>query len=98
MLFAILCTDKPASLDLRMETRPPHVEYLKSLGATLRLAGPFLGADEKPCGSMLIVDAKDSDAAKAIAAGDPYAEAGLFETTEIRRWNWTFGNPDASAV
>lgn len=95
MLFAILCTDKPGSLDLRMEIRPAHVDYLNSLGDMLRFAGPFLDHDEKPCGSMLMVEAGSIEAAHTVAAGDPYAQAGLFEKTEVRRWNWTIKNPDA---
>ena len=28
MLFVIICTDKPNSLDLRLSTRPVHVDFL----------------------------------------------------------------------
>ena len=28
MLFALICTDKPNSLDLRMSTRPEHLKHL----------------------------------------------------------------------
>ncbi|MGN5478385.1 hypothetical protein ACTMU2_19450 [Cupriavidus basilensis] len=28
------------------------------------------------------------------ASPDPYAHAGLFASVEIRRWDWTFGNPN----
>ena len=28
MLFAITCQDKPGALDLRLATRPVHLEYL----------------------------------------------------------------------
>ena len=31
MLFALICTDKPASLDLRLSMRPYHLKYLESL-------------------------------------------------------------------
>lgn len=95
MLFAILCEDKPDHLPVRLENRPAHVAYLTSLGERLSFAGPFLGEDDKPVGSMLMVDVADADAARAIAAGDPYAKAGLFAKTEIRRWNWTVNNPKA---
>jgi uncharacterized protein YciI len=95
MLFAILCDDKPGSLDLRLSTRPEHVDFLTGLGTVLKFAGPFLDADEKPCGSMLVVEAGDAEAARAIAAGDPYAKAGLFARTEVRAWRWTINNPEA---
>ena len=35
------------------------------------------------------------EAAKALAAQDPYAKAGLFETVEIKPYNWVFNNPEA---
>lgn len=97
MLFAVICADKPGHLSLRMETRPPHVEWLNGLNAAgqLKIAGPFLDADGKPCGSMLIIAADDLEAAKALAAQDPYAKAGLFETVEIKPYNWVFNNPEA---
>lgn len=97
MLFAVICADKPGHLNLRMETRPPHVEWLNGLNAAgqLKIAGPFLDADGKPCGSMLIIAADDIAAAKALAAQDPYAKAGLFETVEIKPYNWVFNNPEA---
>ncbi|KQT61847.1 MULTISPECIES: YciI-like protein [unclassified Aureimonas] len=96
MLFAILCDDKPGSLDLRLSTRPEHVAFLTGLGTVLKFAGPFLDGEEKPCGSMLVVEAESLDAAKAIAAEDPYAKAGLFAQTSVRAWRWTINNPEAA--
>ena len=97
MFYALMCKDKPGSLDLRMATRPPHVEYLKAMEAkgVLKMAGPLLGDDEKPIGSLLVIAADDMKEAEAFAAGDPYAIAGVFASTEIRAFNWTFGNPEA---
>ena len=95
MLFALICTDKPASLDLRLSTRPEHVAFLKSLGSGLKFAGPFLGADEKPNGSLVVIDADSRAHAETIAAQDPYAKAGLFQSVDIRAWTWTLNNPEA---
>jgi len=97
MLFAFLCTDKPGHLNVRMENRPPHVEWLNGLNAegTLKIAGPFLDSDGKPNGSLVIVQAEDLEAATALAAQDPYAKAGLFEKVEIKPYNWVFNNPEA---
>lgn len=97
MLFAVICADKPDHLNLRMETRPPHVEWLNGLNAagTLKIAGPFLDDAGKPCGSLLIIKAEDIAEARVIAAGDPYAQAGLFASVEIKPYNWVFNNPEA---
>lgn len=90
MLFAILCTDKPGRQDLRAATRPKHLAYLQSQGAKLVEAGPILDMADKSCGSLLIVDVADRAAAEALAAGDPYAQAGLFEATVIRPYRGVF--------
>ena len=66
----------------------------KSLGGTLKFAGPFLTEKEQtPCGSLVVIEAEDAEAAKAIADKDPYAEAGLFESVAIRPWVWAINNP-----
>ena len=95
MLFALLCTDKPASVDLRMSVRPDHLKYLESLGTALKAAGPFTDDEGKPTGSLVIIEAADRAAAQAIADNDPYANAGLFAAVEIRPWKWLIKNPEA---
>jgi len=92
MLFAIICTDKPGSLDLRLATRPAHLAYLEKV--TVKGAGPFLDAAGNPNGSLVIIEANDLAAAQAIAADDPYAKAGLFASVDIRPWKWLIKNPE----
>jgi len=94
MLYALICTDKPNSVDLRLANRPDHVAYLKSLGDTLVLAGPFTKDDgETMNGSLIVVEAPSREAAKKLADGDPFAKAGLFAGVEIRPWLWTVNKP-----
>jgi len=97
MLFAFLCTDKPGHLNVRMDTRPAHLEHLNKLNADgiLKMAGPFLGDDGKPNGSLVIVEAEDMAAARALAEADPYYQAGLFEKVEVKPYNWVFNKPEA---
>jgi predicted RNA-binding protein with PUA-like domain/uncharacterized protein YciI len=73
MLFAFVCKDKPGHLNVRMDTRPEHVEHLNTLNAagTLKMAGPFLDPEGKPCGSLVIVEADTIEAATAIADSRP---------------------------
>ena len=98
MLFAVICNDKPGSLQLRMDTRPDHLVFLETLNAkgALALAGPFLDSDGKPNGSLVVIDAEDQKSAELIAGQDPYAKAGLFASVEIRPWNWTFNKPETA--
>ncbi|MBB3644833.1 hypothetical protein FHX14_000996 [Rhizobium sp. BK619] len=97
MLFALLCKDKPGHLNVRMETRPTHLEYLNGLNAegTLKIAGPFLDDEGKACGSLIIVEAETKEAARALADADPYAKAGLFQSVEVKAYNWVFNKPEA---
>ena len=97
MHFAFLCKDKPGSLQVRLDTRPEHLAYLNALNADGKLgfAGPFLGDDGKPTGSLVVVKAETIEEARRIAADDPYAKAGLFAEVEVKAWNWLFNNPEA---
>ena len=80
MLFAIICTDKPGALDMRMATRHAHLDYLKGFAAQQGTTGPLLDPEGKPCGSLLVVDVADRAAAEALAAGDPYATLVAMKT------------------
>ena len=81
--FALMCTDKPGALPIRVATRDEHLAYLKGLNLH-RYGGPLLDENDQPCGSLIVIEADDLAAADAFAAGDPYAKAGLFERVEIR--------------
>ena len=91
MHFAIVNLDKPDSLELRMSTREVHLDYLRGVGEKLLIAGPILSDDgETPIGSVLIVEAESLEAARAFAAADPYAEAGLFSSSSVMPWRKVF--------
>ena len=95
MLYALICTDKAHSEDLREKTRAAHLEFLKGLGNRLKAAGPFMCDDlVSPTGSMVVIEVANRDEALAVANEDPYALAGLFESVEIRPWNWILKNPE----
>jgi uncharacterized protein YciI len=87
MLFAVICKDKTGALPLRLSNRPDHLAYLESLGDRLRCAGALLASEGgDPCGSLLVVEADDMAAAQAIADGDPFSKAGVFDSVEIKPW------------
>ena len=94
MLFALICTDKPNSLDLRMKQRPAHLDYLNGFGDRLKAAGPFTDDAGSPIGTLAIIEARDRAGAQEIARNDPYAKAGLFASVEIRVWKWGLKNPE----
>ena len=90
MLYALMAYDKDGALDVRMENRPAHLEYLDSTGV-VKQAGPFLDADGNPCGSLIVLDVADMAAAQDWADNDPYAKAGLFRDVQIKAWKQVIG-------
>ena len=91
-LYTLSCRDKPDSLPLRAETRPRHLAYLEAAGpVSVKLGGPWLDEAGAPIGSLLIVEAQDIEAARAFAAADPYAQAGLFESVRVEPWRLVVG-------
>jgi len=92
MLFIAYCVDKPDHLQIRLDTRPAHVDFLKEKGDDLKIAGPTTGSDgETPNGSLLIFEDNDLEAAKSWVNGDPYKAAGLFEEVTVKPWKHAVG-------
>ncbi|MGH0037409.1 MAG: YciI family protein [Myxococcota bacterium] len=85
-LFVYTGTDGPRGLELRPSVRPRHLAHLEALAAAgrIRFAGPLIGEDEEPCGSVIVFEADDWAAARALAEGDPYLLEGVFERVEVR--------------
>lgn len=87
MLFIIQCVDKPNSLDLRLEIRPKHIEYIHDNEEKVFVAGPMLAEDGVAMtGTTIIYEAPDRTAAQAFADGDPYYKGGLFASRTITPW------------
>ncbi|MBI1777679.1 MAG: YciI family protein [Proteobacteria bacterium] len=94
MLFAIYRLDKPNAVELRLKTRPVHLDYLRSQSHRLFTAGPVLADDGKtPIGSLLLVECTNEAEARAFAAADPYDRAGLFQSLTIHPWRKVFSAP-----
>ena len=95
MLFSIVCVDKPNSVQLRMDTRPDHVEHLKAHADRLLLAGPNLAEDgETLIGSILVFQAESEAEARAFADADPYTKVGLFESVTIKGFRKVLVKPE----
>lgn len=89
MPYVLLCRDKAGALQTRLDNRPAHLDFLNGSGKVV-FAGPFI-EDEKPVGSMVVIDVATRAEADAFAAADPYAVAGLFAAVEIREWRKVIG-------
>ncbi|MEP2942374.1 MAG: YciI family protein [Hyphomicrobiales bacterium] len=89
MHFVFYGKDKADSLQLRLDNRAAHIEWLKS--NPIPIAGPLLDENGDMVGSMVVCEAKDHAAASTMFANDPYAKAGLFASSEITPWKWVIG-------
>jgi len=90
-LFVVICTDKPNSLDLRLATRPAHLAYVGAPGSPAKVGGPMMNEQDKPKGSIVVMEADSVAEIEAFLAEDPYAKAGLFEKVEIHPWRIAVG-------
>lgn len=95
MLFALTCLDKPDALETRLQTRPAHIEYIRALGDKVKMGGPLIAEDgETMCGSLILIDADSRAEIEEIAANDPYAKAGVFESVSIQGYKWVINAPE----
>ena len=92
MLFALICIDKPNSLNVRMGAREAHLAYVRGKLEQLKLGGPFLDEAGDMVGSLMVIEAQDRAAAEAFSRDDPYTKAGLWERVESRPFRVTLGS------
>ena len=84
--FAIIAHDRADAGSLRADTRARHLEHLRAIEAGAVAIGPMLGESGNAMGSIIIAAFDDLAAARAFAAADPYAQAGLFESVTVVAW------------
>jgi uncharacterized protein YciI len=84
-LYIYIGHDGPRGAELRKIHRPAHIASLEPLEADgrIRHAGPLLDPDGRPLGSAIVFEAESLEAARDIAARDPYVAQGIFERHEV---------------
>ena len=94
-LFVWIGYDGPRGPELRRLYREAHLANLSPLASAGRVvhAGPLLGEDGAPMGSLILFEAPDLAAARALAAGDPYAVQGVFTRYEVHETRVVFPRP-----
>ena len=89
MRVALICIDKAGALQTRLDNRSAHLAHIETSGV-VEMAGPFLD-NGAMVGSLIILDVADLAAAQAWADADPYAQAGLFQSVQIRELKKVIG-------
>lgn len=93
MLFAVTCTDRIGALQIRLDNRQAHLEWADAEASPVKMAGPLIGPDANPVGSLLIVEADDEEKLRDILTEDPYAKAELFSDVFWIPFKWTVKPP-----
>jgi uncharacterized protein YciI len=80
--------------ELRLQTRPVHREYLRSLldAGKLSMSGPW--ADDT--GALIIYEAEDMAEAERILDGDPYRSAGVIANVTLKEGKVVLRAPAAN--
>jgi len=92
--FILIGHDGPRGLELRKIHRAAHLAGLEPLASAgrIRHAGPLLGDDGAPVGSVVLFEAQSLADARAIAARDPYVTEGIFARYEVRETTVVFSD------
>ncbi len=80
--YAIYCTDKPETVQARLNARNAHFSHIEKVLDDILIAGPLVGPDGITVGSLLIVKAEDAISARTLLERDPYFQADIW--TDIR--------------
>ena len=97
MLFAVTCTDRAGALQTRLDNRQAHLDWAGAADSPVKMAGPLVGSNGDPVGSLLIVEAEDEAGLREILTADPYAKAELFADVFWIPFNWTVKPPASPA-
>jgi uncharacterized protein YciI len=92
MIYAIIASDVPNSLEKRLTVRPDHLARLETLKkqGRLLLAGPHPAIDSNDpgeagfTGSLVVAEFDSLQAAQDWADADPYIKAGVYEQVIVK--------------
>lgn len=93
MLYAVIATDAPGTLQQRLAVRPEHLARLQQLmdQGRLVLAGPHPTEDgEGVTGSLVVAEFDSLQAAREWAAADPYQDAGVYAEVIVKPFKQVF--------
>lgn len=100
MLYIRICFDRKDALGMRDRVLKSHREYIAEHlsgknSVKVVQGGPMCEADDLAdnVGSFLIIDAPSLQEAKRFHDEDPFTVAGLFDRTDVIRWDRHIGNP-----
>jgi len=85
MLYVLIAEDAPGSAVLRRELMQAHLDWVLTVMARVRVAGPLKTApDGEPCMSLYIIEATSEADARDFIAADPYLRGGVWRQVTVR--------------
>lgn len=96
-LYVVQATDRPNSLELRLEHYAAHRTYIESHqqggDVFVTMSGPLQTDDgEAMIGSLVLVEATSREAVERFVAVDPFTREGVWEDVRITRFHRRFGS------
>lgn len=83
-MYVVHCQDKDGALQVRLDNRAAHLEFLKANMDKVIMAGPVQTEDRTGMvGSVLVLDFASRAELDQFLAQDPYAKAGLFQSVTV---------------
>ncbi len=83
--YAVICRDAPDGAEKRKTATPAHFTHIERILDEILVAGPlFDDAGQRVVGSILILRTQSAERAMALVATDPYNEAGVWTSVEVR--------------
>lgn len=91
MAVAAILFDSPDAPRLRQELLAAHLSYAETVADKILVGGPFREPDGTFIGSLLVLDAPDRDAARAILENDPYFKGGVWSDVRLEPFKPVIG-------
>jgi len=85
MPYLAYCTDKADAGEIRAATRDAHLAYVENVMEKICVAGPLRHDPEGPMiASCFIYNTDDELEARALLENDPYHQAGLYASVDLK--------------
>ena len=82
--FVVYCLDHPGMVQRRLDHYDAHKAYLQTSPVRALISGPLTELDGTMIGSFFLYEGDDIEAVRRFVVGDPFNQAGIWNTIDIR--------------
>ncbi|WP_027794442.1 YciI family protein [Paraburkholderia acidipaludis] len=84
MHFVVYCLDHPGMVERRLAHYEAHKSWLQTSSLRTLISGPLTEPDGTMIGSFFLYESDDIEAVRKFVFADPFNQAGIWNTIEIR--------------